>query len=102
MKLVVNIPDRDWWRLTGYAERRGTTVAAMVEHTVLRMLGDESARQAAARLRRDRVVELAAGGFTDAVICERTGETRQFVSHTRQAAGIRANRQRRSDTEQAD
>lgn len=101
MKLALNIPDRDWWQLTAVAERRGTTASEMVQHAVLGILGEETARQAAARARRDVVVEMAAAGFTDTLICERTGEHRQYVAHTRNAAGIKANRQRRSETEGA-
>lgn len=97
MKVTVNIPDRVWWRATQAAEHAGASLSDAIHTTILSLAGEETTRQMRDRTRRHAVVALAEQGFTDSVICERTGETRQYVAHTRRAAGIKANRQNRTE-----
>lgn len=96
MKVTIDLPDRQWFLLGEIAERQGVPVAWLVDHAIRGVVGDETARLARARARRDRVVALARSGMTDAAICERTGETRGYVAGTRRAADLPANRQSRA------
>lgn len=92
MRVTVEVPDRVWWRAAQNAERQGITVADIAHTAILNAAGVESMRQIKDRNRRQAVIELARQGHTDAVIAERTGETRNYISTNRRRAGIKANR----------
>ncbi|PNW10661.1 hypothetical protein C1632_02560 [Microbacterium testaceum] len=98
MKLEIDIPDPIWFALAGIAEDRDIKVPWLIVHAIRDLIGTEHTRLAAARHRRERVVALAREGHTDAVICERTGEGRDYVAATRRRAGIAANRPGRATT----
>lgn len=84
----VDIPDRTWAELAAVADGQGVKVAQLLAAAVMELAGWESRSQ--------RVCVLARAGLPDAVIAERTGETRGFIGDARRSAGIPANRFRRS------
>lgn len=94
----MDIPDPVWFELADIAETRDTEVPWLIAYAIRELLGTEHTRLAAARARRERVVALARQGLTDAAICERTGEGRDYVATNRRKAGIPANRPGRATT----
>lgn len=95
----MDLPDPTWFELARLAEEREVEVPWLIAHAIRDLLGTEHARLAVARARRERVVALARQGLADAVICERTGETRDYVATNRRKAGIAPNRPGRANTE---
>ena len=100
MKVVtLNLPDPVWGRLASAAEERETTVASLIESGIRSILTPSARIHINALARRLAVTTLVRDGMPDAVICERLGESRSYVSDVRRAAGLKPNRQRRTDTE---
>lgn len=95
----MELPDPTWFELADLAEEREIDVSWLIAHAIRDLLGTEHTRLAAARARRERIVALAREGLPDVVICERTGEGRDYVATTRRKAGIPANRPGRATTE---
>lgn len=95
----MDLPDPTWFELARLAEEQEIEVPWLIAHAIRDLLGTEHARLAVARARRERVVALARQGLTDAAICERTGEGRDYVATNRRRAGISANRPGRANTE---
>ena len=90
---TVKLPDAVWGRLATVADVRGVDVPDLLVAALTEILKP--------RNRREHIVFLAQAGYTDARICEATGELRQYVGDVRRKAGISANRQPRTDTEEA-
>lgn len=85
MKVTVDIPDRDYWRLTGIAERNEATVQSIVQAAVLSV-----ARVALAP--RDTVRGFVLAGLPDGEISIRTGMTVQTIATHRRSLGLPPNR----------
>lgn len=98
-RVVVDLPAPTWFQLAEIAEGREIEVSWLIAHAIRDLLGSEHTRLAVARARRERIAALARQGLTDAVICERTGETRDYVATNRRKAGIAPNRPGRATTE---
>ncbi len=94
----MDLPDPTWFELADLAEEREIDVSWLIAHAIHDLLGTEHTRLAVARARRERDAALARHGLTDAVICERTGETRDYVATNRRKAGIAPNRPGRANT----
>ena len=99
MRVVLDLPDPVWFGLADIAEERDIEVPWLIAYAIRDLLGTEHTRLAVARSRRERVVALAREGLTDAAICERTGENRNYVATNRRKAGIAPNRPGRATTE---
>lgn len=92
MKIEIDIPDPIFFQLGEIAESKDIKISWLIVHAIRDLLGAETTRLAVARARRERVVALAREGLPDVVICERTGETRDYVATNRRRAGIPATR----------
>jgi len=84
MKVVVDIPDREWAQLVGRAEEHGLRVPEL-----LRVAIEEAVP--AERPLRVRVLELVVAGLPDAVIARELQLTNRAVSDIRRKAGLPAN-----------
>jgi len=95
----MDLPDPVWFGLAEIAEQREIDVPWLIAYAIRDLLGTEHTRLAVARARRERVIALAREGHTDAAICERTGENRNYVATNRRKAGIAPNRPGRATAE---
>lgn len=95
MKIVVNIPDREWAVLVDRAEAHGLRVPDLIR------AGIQSVMPHRLPLGED-VLRLVRAGFPDALIAERLGVPNQTVQRIRQRAGLPANRFSRSGSRAAD
>lgn len=99
MKVSFDIPDRDWWRFSGIAEKRGMTLSELLSDAIraeIRRPYIEVADEQQAQ--RQALVEyLVDQGFTDTRIAERLGVPVHFVRTARTHVGLPANKQRRSE-----
>ena len=87
----VNVPTQVWARMVNVAEARGVKVEDILVAAIVDITKP--------RNRKERVLELVRAGLPDAVIAERTGELKNYVSETRRAAHLPPNRQQRTTTE---
>lgn len=103
MKVSFEVPDRDWWRFTGIAEKRDMTLSELLSDAIraeIRRPYIEVADEQQAQ--RQALVEyLVDQGLTDTRIAERLGVPVHFVRTARHNVGLKANKQRRSERGEA-
>lgn len=95
MKIVVNIPDREWAILVDRAEAHGLRVPDLIH------AGIRSVMPHRLPLGED-VLQLVRAGFPDALIAERLGVPNATVQGIRRRAKLPANRFSRSGSRAAD
>lgn len=91
-RVTFELPGPVWFDLAGIAEKHEVTVADLIAEAIRDRVRAEHASDAASRRRRQQVIDMVSAGHTDAVICERLGETRDYVGTTRRRAGLSPNR----------
>lgn len=84
----LTLPTNVWGRLATVADDRGLSVQQLIV-TALRPYLSPQTLEA-------RIGDMARAGLTDKQMCEMTGRDRAFVARTRRAAGIPANKRRRT------
>lgn len=90
---AVIVPSKVWGRIASIAEDRGTTVEEILVAALKEIVRPTN--------RHERVLQLVRAGLTDARVAERTGELKNYVANVRRQAGLKANRQPRTDTERS-
>lgn len=92
MKVSFEMPDRAWVQLVDLAEIRSTTVGAVVAAAVHDALRPSEMAELHVKARRNMIVQLVLGGYTDREVAERTGELKGYVGDVRRSAGLPPNR----------
>lgn len=85
MRVVVNIPDRDWAVLVDRAEAHGLKVPDVILAAIHQVMPHR-------RPVGEDVLRLVRAGFPDALVGERLGIDKSAVARIRQRAGLPANR----------
>ena len=96
MKLALNIPDREWFELTGRAEKTNTRLQDLIITAVRGLLEDTPRKTTMG----DRVRDLVADGIPDPVIAHRLNVPVEYVRSLRRRAGLEAVKFRREQWEQ--
>jgi len=84
MRVVVDIPDREWAQLVNRAEEHNLRISELLRAAIEEAVPAE-------RPLKIRILELVAAGYPDAVIAHHVGVTNRAVSDARRKAGLPAN-----------
>jgi hypothetical protein len=93
MKVTVDIPDRDYWRIATVAEQRGIRVGEIVSAAAA-SIANVAVKPC------DVVKGLVLAGFPDGEISKRTGMTVLAIATHRRALGLPPNRRAEWETKQ--
>lgn len=89
MRVVLDLPDKQWAALIDVADRQQVKVTELLTRNILALIPREVPA-------RERIPGLVKGGLPDAVIAERLGVPKGFVGEVRRAHGLRPNKFDRS------
>lgn len=96
MKITLTIPDREWYALSGKAEKSGVKIADLVAAAVVGLVHDNPSRV----VLRDQVQHLVERGIPDPVIAHRLRIAVDHARKVRRELGLKPVRFRREQWEQ--